>query len=53
MSLAPAGESDDDQSSRGDGHADPLSSPELEAEESLREHREEEEPAGEDGLHDR
>jgi len=50
---AGAGESDDDQSCRGDRHSDPLSSSELKAEESLREHGEEDEPAGEDGLHDR
>ncbi len=50
---ASAGQSDDHQPCRGDRHADPLSSSELKAEESLREHREEDEPAGEDRLHDR
>ena len=43
---AAAGESDDHQSGRGDSHAGPLSSPELEAEEALGEHREEDETAG-------
>ena len=50
---AAAGQSDHHQPGRGDRHADPLSSSELKAEETLGEHGEEDEPAGEDCLHDR
>jgi hypothetical protein len=50
---AAAGQSDHHQPGRGDCHADPLSPSELKAEESLGEHSEEDEPAGEHRLHDR
>ena len=50
---AAAGQSDDHQPGRGDRDADPLSSSELKAEEALGEHREEDEPARQDRLHDR
>ena len=50
---APAGQPDDHESGRGDRDADPLSPSEAEAEEALGEHGEEDEPAGEDCLHDR
>jgi len=50
---AGAGESDHHEPGRGDRHAEPLSSSELKAEESLGEHGEEDEPAGQDRLHDR
>ena len=50
---AAAGQSDHHQPGRGDRHADPLPSSEVKAEEALREHGEEDEPAGEDRLHDR
>jgi hypothetical protein len=50
---APASQADDRQSGCGDRHADPLPLPEAKAEEPLGEHGEEDEPAGEDRLHDR
>ena len=50
---AGAGQSDDREPGRGDRHTDPLPSSELKAEETLGEHREEDEPAGEHRLHDR
>ena len=50
---AAAGQPDDHQPGRGDRDADPLSPSEVKAEEALGEHGEEDEPAGEDRLHDR
>jgi hypothetical protein len=52
-SGAAAGQADDHQPGRGDRQADPLSPSEAKAEEALGEHGEEDEPAGEDRLHDR
>jgi hypothetical protein len=50
---AAAGQSDHDQPGGGDRQADPLSPSELKAEEALREHGQEDEPAGEHRLHNR
>jgi hypothetical protein len=53
VACAAAGQPDDHQPGRGDRDADPLPPTQVKAEEALGEHGEEDEPAGQDRLHDR